>query len=86
MMILTGPKPMRKGNYLSPILIDFYVPSVAPLLDSTETLLQLSENTTLFRFVAYVQVSVKIIIYINTVEGGGRGYNFVAPLHVYPLA
>jgi hypothetical protein len=34
--------------YLSLIFIDFYVPSLTPRLNSTETSLQLSENITLF--------------------------------------
>jgi hypothetical protein len=39
---------MRTVDGLSLIFIDFYVPALAPRLNSTETSLQLSENTTLF--------------------------------------
>jgi hypothetical protein len=47
-MSLRGLKSMRKVDGLSLISIDFYVPALTPCLNSTETLLQLSENTTLF--------------------------------------
>jgi hypothetical protein len=39
---------MRKAECLSLIFIDLYVPALTPRLNSTETSLQLSENTTLF--------------------------------------
>jgi hypothetical protein len=39
---------MGKVDGLSLIFIDFYVPALTSCLKSTETILQLSENTTLF--------------------------------------
>jgi hypothetical protein len=47
-MNLGGPKSMRKVDGLSLMFIDFYVPAHTPLLNSTETWLQLSENITVF--------------------------------------
>jgi hypothetical protein len=47
-MSLRGPKSMRKIDGLSLIFIDFFVLAITPYLSSTKTLLQLSENMTLF--------------------------------------
>jgi hypothetical protein len=47
-MSLRRPKSMRKVDYLSLILIHFYVPALTRRFNSTETSLQLSENITLF--------------------------------------
>jgi hypothetical protein len=47
-MSLRGPKSMRKVDGLSLIFIDFDVPALTPHFNSSETLLQLSENITLF--------------------------------------
>jgi hypothetical protein len=47
-MSVRGPKSMRKTNGLILILIDFYVPTLTPRLNSTDTSLQLSENLTPF--------------------------------------
>jgi hypothetical protein len=48
MVSLRRPKSMRKADGLSLIFIDFHIPVLTPCLNSTETLLQLSENITLF--------------------------------------
>jgi hypothetical protein len=45
---LRGPKSGRKVDGLSLIFIDFYVTTLTPSLNSTDTSLQLSENITLF--------------------------------------
>jgi hypothetical protein len=45
-MSLNGTKSARKVDDLRLIFIDFYVPALTPRLNSTETSLQLSENTT----------------------------------------
>jgi hypothetical protein len=45
---LNEPKSMRKVDSLSLMFIDFYVSAHTPHLNSTETLLQLSETITLF--------------------------------------
>jgi hypothetical protein len=47
-MSLGGPNTMRKVDGSCFIFIDFYVPTLTPRLNSTETSLQLSENITLF--------------------------------------
>jgi hypothetical protein len=47
-MNLRGPKSMRKIHGPSLIFINYYVSALSPRLDSTEILLQPSENTTLF--------------------------------------
>jgi hypothetical protein len=39
---------MRKVGGLRLIFVDFYIPVLTPLLNITETSLQLSENITLF--------------------------------------
>jgi hypothetical protein len=41
-MSLKGPESMKKVGDLSFIFIDFYVPALTPLLNSTEVSLQLS--------------------------------------------
>jgi hypothetical protein len=45
---LRRPKSMRKVGALNLLFIDVYVQVLTPHLNSTETLLQLSENITLF--------------------------------------
>jgi hypothetical protein len=45
---LRGPMSVRKIGGPSLIFIDFYVPAHTPCLSRSETLLQLSENITLF--------------------------------------
>jgi hypothetical protein len=47
-MNLRRHKSVRKVDGLSLILIDFYLAAFTPLLNSTETSLQLSENIILF--------------------------------------
>jgi hypothetical protein len=47
-MSLRGPKSIRKVDDVNLIDIDFYVPTLTPRLNSTETTLQLSENIALF--------------------------------------
>jgi hypothetical protein len=47
-MSLRGPKSMTKVDGMSLTFIDFYVPALAPRLNSTEISLQLSENITIF--------------------------------------
>jgi hypothetical protein len=47
-MSLRVPKSMRKVDGLSLIFINFNVPVLTAHLNSIETLLQLSENVTLF--------------------------------------
>jgi hypothetical protein len=47
-MNVKGPKSMRKIDGLGLIFIDFYVPTLTPCLNSTETSLQVSENVTPF--------------------------------------
>jgi hypothetical protein len=47
-MSFRGHKYMRKGDDLSLIVVNFYVPALTPRLNSTETSLQLSENITFF--------------------------------------
>jgi hypothetical protein len=52
------PFSTRKVDGLSLFFICFYVPEFTPLLNSTETSLQLSENTTLFAVVAYIYIGI----------------------------
>jgi hypothetical protein len=47
-MCLRGPNSMSKIDGLNFIFIDFYVPALTSRLNSTETLLQVSENITPF--------------------------------------
>jgi hypothetical protein len=47
-MSLRGPKLVRKVVGLSLIFIDFYIPVFTLSLNSTTTVLQFSENVTLF--------------------------------------
>jgi hypothetical protein len=48
-----GLKSVRKVDGLSLIFIDFYDPTLTPSLNRNETSLQLSENISSLRFVAY---------------------------------
>jgi hypothetical protein len=56
-MNLRWSKPMREVDGPNFIFIDFNVPALAPRLSWIQTALQLSENITPLRSVAYVQVS-----------------------------
>jgi hypothetical protein len=95
-MSLRGPKYMRKVDGLSLILIYFYVPVLTPYLNSTETSLKFSENTTLFAVCPkYTGVISKETprhqefevyhLYIDCIMWG-TGRNLVEPPFVYPLA
>jgi hypothetical protein len=57
---------MRKVDGLSRMFIDFFIPALRPRLNSTTTLLQLSENITLF---AVLTVFFSVII---SLHGRGR--------------
>jgi hypothetical protein len=45
---LGRPKSVRKVDGLSLIFIDFYVPTLTPRLNNTETSLQITKNITIF--------------------------------------
>jgi hypothetical protein len=47
-MSLRGPKPMRKVDDMSLIVIVYNIPTLTQRLNNTETSLQLSENITVF--------------------------------------
>jgi hypothetical protein len=55
---LRGPKSVRKVVGLSLICIEFYVPAFTPRLNSIETSLQLSENTTFFCHLLHIYTGV----------------------------
>jgi hypothetical protein len=65
-MSLSGPKAMRKVDCLSFILSDFYVPALTPRLNSTDTLLQLSENIILLAVCRIYTGVVSKEIYTDT--------------------
>jgi hypothetical protein len=95
-MSLRGPKSMRQVGGLSLIFIDFYVLALTPHLNSTETSLQVSENITHFAVYRLYTGVISKETYIETkrlrriiytyCRIWGTGRNFVAPLHVCPLA
>jgi hypothetical protein len=77
---------MGKVDGLSLIIIDFYVPMLTPHLSSTETSLQLSENTLFMAMSKETRCSGRIIyIYMCTVQCGGRDGSLLNPC-LYPLA
>jgi hypothetical protein len=62
---------MREVDGLSVIVIDFYVPALAPRLSSTQTFLQLSENIILFA-VCRIYTGVWAVSFMCTVQCGGN--------------
>jgi hypothetical protein len=73
-MSLREPESVRKIDGLSPIFINFYVPALTPRLSSTETLLQLSENITLFAVCFVCAIGKFLDSYCcNPLSGRGEG-------------
>jgi hypothetical protein len=64
-MSLRVSKSMRKVDGLRFSFIDFYVPALTPLLSSTETSLQLSENIMLFAVCRIYTVVISRETYID---------------------
>jgi hypothetical protein len=88
---------VRKGDGLSHIFIDFYVPAHTPYFSSTETSLQLSENITLLVVCCIYThthviskeprhtLGVQGVSFIQYCTMWGTGQNLVAPLLYIPL-